>query len=325
VLTDQNARVYLCGASYVLGEKEVGYADIPGLPGFAASFGLVPDAGLWGWGTVRTTERDLADMAADTGRQTLLAAGTDPSAVDALVLCSTRVPGPAEGHGGFLARVLTGIGLGDLPCYGQSLNRCVTLLAGIDVARAFVLAGRYRRVLVITVDAVAEGAAPMSQFALFSDGAASCLVSGDPGCADPGCADPGCAGPGAAGSYEVLGCAVAQETATLEWTSQISSDLARQVNERLLVPPGIKLGDVTALLHVNLFKPLLVMKERQAGFREDQLYLDNIPRIGHCYAADPLINLVDRAALGHLLEGHYCMLAASVPGSRFGVLLKKIC
>lgn len=305
-----NSRVYLRGAAYVLGEREVGYADIPDLPRLAASFGLVPDPRLWGWGTIRATDRDLAELAADTGRRTLLAAGVNPSGVDALILCSTRVPGPAEGHGGFLARVLTGIGLGDLPFYGQNLNRCVNLLAGIDVARAFVLAGRYRRVLVITVDAVAEGAVPMSQFALFSDGAASCLVSADPGSAD---------------SYEVLGCAVAQETAALEWTSQISSDLARQVNERLLVPPGLKLGDVTALLHVNLFKPLLVMKERQAGFREDQLYLDNIPRTGHCFAADPLINLVDRVALGHLDEGHYAMLAASVPGSRFGVLLQKVC
>jgi 3-oxoacyl-[acyl-carrier-protein] synthase III len=313
--TDHNALVYLCGASYILGENEVGYAGITDLPRLAASFGLVPDAGLWGWGTVRATDRDLAELAADTGRRTLLAAKTDPSAVDALVLCSTRVPGPAEGHGGFLARVLTGIGLGDLPFYGLNLNRCVNLLAGIDVARAFVLSGRYRRVLVITVDAVAEGAAPMSQFALFSDGAASCLIS----------ADPGCAGPEAAGSYQVLGCAAAQETATLDWTCQISSDLTRQVNEQLLAPPGLKLGDVTALLHVNLFKPLLVMKERQAGFREDQLYLDNIPRIGHCFAADPLINLVDRAALGHLVAGQYCMLAASVPGSRFGVLLQKIC
>jgi 3-oxoacyl-[acyl-carrier-protein] synthase-3 len=300
--------VYLRGASYVLGEKERGYADIPDLPRLAASFGLVPDPGLWGWGTIRATDRDLADLAADAGRRTLLAAEVSPQAVDALVLCSTRVPGPAEGHGGFLARVLTGIGLGDLPFYGQNLNRCVNLLAGLDVARAFVLAGRYSRVLVITVDVVAEGAAPMSQFALFSDAAASCLISAEPGLAE---------------SYEVLGCAAAQETATLDWTSQISSDLARQVNQQLLGPAGLGLGDVTALLHVNLFRPLLVMKERQAGFREDQLFLDNITRTGHCFAADPLINLVDRAVLGHLAEGDHAMLAASVPGSRFGVLLRR--
>lgn len=302
--------VFLRGASYVLGEESRGYADIPGLPELAASFGLMHDPDLWGWGTIRSTSRGLADLAADAGRQTLLAAEVDPAAVDALVLCSTRVPGPAEGHGGLLARVLTGIGLGDLPFYGQNLNRCVNLLAGIDVARAFVLAGRYARVLVITVDAVADGAAPMSQFALFSDAAASCLISASPG-------------PSAAESYEVLGCAAAQETASLDWTSQISSDLARQVNKALLGPAGLSLGDVAALLHVNLFRPLLVMKERQAGFREDQLFLDNITRTGHCFAADPLINLVDRVALGHIGAGDYAMLAASVPGSRFGVLLRR--
>jgi 3-oxoacyl-[acyl-carrier-protein] synthase-3 len=309
MLTGASRPAFLRGASYVLGEKELGYADIPGLPQLAASFGLVPDPGLWGWGTIRTTSRELADLAADAGRRTLLAARVDPSAVDALVLCSTRVPGPAEGHGAVLARVLTGIGLGDLPFYGQNLNRCVNLLAGIDVARAFVLAGRYSRVLVITVDAVADGAAAMSQFALFSDAAASCLISADPGPSE---------------SYEVLGCAAAQDTATLEWTSQISSDLARSVNQQLLAPAGLGLGDIAALLHVNLFRPLLVMKERQAGFREDQLFLDNITRTGHCFAADPLINLVDRVALGHLVEGDYAMLAASVPGSRFGVLLRRM-
>jgi 3-oxoacyl-[acyl-carrier-protein] synthase-3 len=121
----------------------------------------------------------------------------------------------------------------------------------------------------------------------------------------------------------VLGCAAAQETASLDWTSQISSDLARQVNKALLGPAGLSLGDVAALLHVNLFRPLLVMKERQAGFREDQLFLDNITRTGHCFAADPLINLVDRVALGHIGAGDYAMLAASVPGSRFGVLLRR--
>jgi 3-oxoacyl-[acyl-carrier-protein] synthase III len=66
------------------------------------------------------------------------------------------------------------------------------------------------------------------------------------------------------------------------------------------------------------------MKERQAGFTAGQLYLDNITRLGHCFAADPLINLVDRAALGHIEAGSHCMLASSVPGSRIGVLLKEV-
>jgi 3-oxoacyl-[acyl-carrier-protein] synthase III len=66
-----------------------------------------------------------------------------------------------------------------------------------------------------------------------------------------------------------------------------------------------------------------MMKERQAGFSADQLYLGNIARIGHCFAADPLINLVDRAALGEIGDGSYCLLATSVPGSRAGALLRR--
>jgi 3-oxoacyl-[acyl-carrier-protein] synthase III len=302
--------VYLRGASYVLGEREVGYADIENLPELAARFGLMPDARLWGWGTIRTTGRDLADLAADSGRATLLAAGEESA--DALVFCSTRIPGSADDYGTFLARVLTGAALGDIACYGQNLNRCANLLAGLDVAAAFVRGGRYRRVLVITADAVAEDGPSMSPFALFSDAAASCLVTADPGSTGTG-----------TGSYELLGYATAQDVTAMDPASQISADLARRVNDLLLAPPGLKVGDVTALMHLNLFKPLLVMKERQAGFREEQLYLDNIPRIGHCFAADPLISLADRAALGQLGVGHYCLLAVSVPGARTGVLLKK--
>lgn len=299
--------VFLLGPGYVLGEREADHTEIGNLAELASQFKLAPQPDLWGWGTIRTTERELEDMAAETGLRSLRSAGLAAESIDALVLCSNRIPGPAEGHGEFVADVLTGTGLGDLPVYGVNLNRCVNLLAGIDVARAFVLSGRYRRVLVITTDKVAAGADRMSQFALFSDGAASCVIAADPGHGE---------------SYELLGCATAQEAATLEWTNQISSDLATEVNDRLLAEPGLKVGDLAALLHANLFTPLVVMKERQAGFGADQLYTGNITRVGHCFAADPLINLVDRVALGHINAGAYCMLASSVPGSRIGVLLR---
>jgi 3-oxoacyl-[acyl-carrier-protein] synthase III len=300
--------LFLRGPAYVLGEQELDHTAIPGLAELAAEFKLAPQPKLWGWGTVRATSRDLAVLAAESGRATLVAAGLSPIAIDALVLCSNRIPGPAEGHGQFVADVLTGIGLGDIPAYGVNLNRCVNLLAGIDVASAFVASGRYRRVLVITTDKVADDAPRMSQFALFSDGAASCLITAEPG---------------QSATFELLGRATAQDTATLEWSNQISSDLARQVNDQLLAPHELKLGDLVALLHANLFTPLVVMKERQAGFSADQLYLGNITRLGHCFAADPLINLVDRTELGQIPDGRHCLLVTSVPGSRIGVLLRK--
>ncbi|WP_331767509.1 3-oxoacyl-ACP synthase [Embleya sp. NBC_00896] len=298
---------YLHGPRYVLGETEVHHTRIANLSARAAEFRMAPTADLWGWGNVRRTGRSLEAMAAESAAATLRAAATAPSRVDAVVLCSTRIPGPAEGHGGFMETFLAEAGLGDIPFYGQNMNRCVNLLAAIDTATAFVNAGRYRRVLIVTTDSVAHEDDRVASYALFSDGAASCLVAAE------GEID---------GGYEIVACASAQHRGSLAHANEISADLARTVNDRLLTPSGMKLGDVAGLMHANIFKPVVVMKERQAGFTQAQLHLDNITRVGHCFAADPLINLVDRAAAGHVESGRHYMLAAAVPGQRIGVLLR---
>ena len=300
--------VFLHGPRYELGEEVVYHTGIANLEAQAARFGLVPNPRLWGWGTFRRSARSLEELAIASGAATLRAAGMEPSSLAALILCSTRIPVPSEDHGRFAGTVISGLGLGDVPYYGQTLNRCVNLLAALDLAGALVAAARYRRILCVTTDRVADEDDRMGGFALFCDGAASCVVSSD------------AAGPDA---YRVLGCATAQNTATLDASHEISSDLAREVNERLLTPRGMKLGDIAGLLHLNLFTPLVVMKERQAGFSAEQLYQENISRNGHCFAADPLINLADRAAAGEVRAGAHYMLAASVPGSRIGVLLQR--
>lgn len=305
-------QVRLYGPQYVLGETEVHHTEIAELPSRAAAFRMPPKPELWGWGTVRRAERSLESMAADSATATLRAAGVEPSSVDAVVLCSTRIPGPSEVHGRFMQTFLAEAGLGDIPFYGQNMNRCVNLLAAIDTATAFVAAGRHRRVLVVTTDAVADEADRMVTYALFSDAAASCLIAAEGG-----------TGGGADAGYEILGCATAQDRLSLDHSNEISSDLARTVNDRLLAPVGMELGDVAGLMHANIFKPVVVMKELQAGFTQAQLYIDNITRVGHCFAADPLINLVDRAAVGGIEPGRHYMLAAAVAGQRIGVLLRK--
>ncbi len=299
---------FLAGASYLLGELDDDYTSIADLADKAAKFKLPVKPALWGWGRVRRTERPLEELAIDSGCATLQAAGVAPGSIDALVLCSTSIVGPADDHGRFFERVLSGIGLADIAFYGLTLNRCTNLLAGIDLASALVAAGRYQRVLVITTDLVLDEADRMASYALFSDGAASCLVSAEP----------------ATDGYQLLAAANAQQASSLHWTKEISSDLSRQVNQRLLDPFGLELSEVCGLMHLNIFTPLLVMKERQAGFASEQLFTANIERSGHCFAADPLINLVDQAAAGEVHPGHHYLLAASVPGSRFGILLRKL-
>ncbi|WP_052229747.1 3-oxoacyl-ACP synthase [Streptomyces sp. CT34] len=301
--------VYLSAPRYVLGESEADHTSIEDLPRRAREFGMPPQASLWGWGSVRRTAESLETLAVRSARAALDAAGTAPSSVDCLVLCSTRFPGGPRTHGGFVQTVLDGIGLENAAFTGVSLNRCTNLLVGLRTAQALVAAGQHRTVLVVTADRITDEATRMESFALFSDGSAAALVSAEPQGPDP---------------YEIVAGASAQETRSLEWTHEISVDLAREVNERILGAAGMKIGDIDGVLHLNLYRPVVVLKERQAGFTAQQLFLDNIPRFGHCFAADPLINLADRAAAGGLKDGGHYLLAASVPGVRVGILLRKL-
>ena len=298
--------VHLTAPRYVLGEVEEDHTAVVNLAERMARFRIPPRADFWGWGRFRRTEQGIASMAIESGSATLKSAAIDPAAVEALVLCSTSFPEGTGRHGAFVQTVLSGLGLGDVDFFGVTLNSCANLLAGIQVAESMVGSGRYRRVLVVTSDQVSDEATRMEKFALFSDAAASCVVTADPG------------------GFEVVSCAGAHNVADLDWSGEISADLARTVNGKLLKSAALSLEDVAGLLHTNIFKPIIVMKEMQAGFTADQLFTDNVARIGHCFGADPLINLVDRAALGQVRDDHHYILASSVPGLRIGVLIRKV-
>ncbi|MFB9462694.1 3-oxoacyl-ACP synthase [Streptomyces cinereospinus] len=301
-------RVFLEAPAYVLGEIETHHSDIPSLADRARELRMMPDPSVWGWGFVHRTRRSVAELAIDGGRATLLAAGSDGSDVDAFVLCSTRFPGSAMTHGAFLSRVMTALGLAGAAFYGVTLNRCANLLAALRLAEALVTAGTHRRVLVVTADRVQEEAERITDFALFSDGAAGCLVTAEPP---------------AGTAYRILGGATAQDPARLDWSEEISADLSRRANDTLLSPLGMTTADVAQLFATNLYRPVTLVKERQAGFTTGQIFAANIERVAHCFAADPLVNLVDRAAAGGLGDGGHAVLAASVPGSRTAVLIRQ--
>lgn len=301
--------VFLTAPCYVLGENEADHGTIANLHARAKEFGMTPDAQTWGWGRIHRTERSLAAMAVESGSATLRTASADPASIDMLVLCSTRFPHGAVPQGRFVQSILTGLSLGNASFVGLTLDRCANLLGALHLARALVSSGQYRRVLVVTTDRVDDEAARMESFALFSDGAASCLVLDDRD---------------GRAAYQLVSSATAQDASALGSSNEISSDLSRQVNDSLLQPLNMTLAHVSGLMHANIFKPIIVMKELQAGFAPSQLCTDNTLRVGHCFAADPLINLVDRASVGQVQDNCYYMLASSVPGSRIGILLRRL-
>lgn len=307
---DQGVDVILRAPRYVLGEITLKHDEIEGFADFVDRALMVPDADLWGWGAVHRTALSTAELAVRAGRETLRAAGAEPSEVDAMVLCSTRFPAEIAEHGELIAAVLAGLEIGPVPVTGVTLNRCANLLVGLQTAAALVAAGRHRNVLVITTDRVAAESERLTEFALFSDGAAGCLVTRRTD------------GPAEPESYEWVADASALDPAALGRVTEISADLSRVATERLCAEAGITLDAIDGLLHNNIYLPIVTMKEVQAGFRLSQLDTANIARVGHCFAADPLINLADRRSDGAVRQGGLYLLASSVSGFRACVLLR---
>ncbi|MGB8843141.1 MAG: 3-oxoacyl-[acyl-carrier-protein] synthase III C-terminal domain-containing protein [Aliidongia sp.] len=298
--------VHLHGCHYVLGEDERQVAQIPGLAGFVVKNQMIDDPALWGWGRYRVSALSAAELVAETARRSLAEFGDRRPPVDAVILCTTRVPADVDRHADIVGRLLENLGLRHAIPYGVTLNRCATLLAGFSLAEALIRSGRHRAILLAAGDTIAADDQRLRSFAVFSDGAASCVVSA-----------------GEDGEYELLGTAAAVDAGTMRSNGEISADLARQASSQLLAQAGVGFRDIQRLAHNNLFKPIVDMKEQQAGFRRDQLYLDNIARIGHVFACDPMINLIDLARGGSVAPGGLLMLGSSVSGARFGALLRK--
>lgn len=295
----------LSAPAYYLGEVESNW-DCAMWRERAELFGMQPDPNLWGWGSVRVTEHSAAEMAVRSILQTLTLAGCDPANIDALIICSMRLPVGAEEQQLFIRSIMEPCGLTQATPYGVTLGRCATFLQGIALARSLVLSNTYRRVVVVTVDRVTNEPERLESFALFSDGAASCLVAHE---------DVGTSG------YQIMACTQILDLKAP--SNAISPELSKIANARLFRERDIGIEDIERVLHTNLYLPICTVKERQAGFLQHQLYTDNIQRIGHCFAADPIINLVDLAdAGGTVALGHY-ILSASVPGARVAIMLRR--
>jgi 3-oxoacyl-[acyl-carrier-protein] synthase-3 len=179
------------------------------------------------------------------------------------------------------------------------------MLSALALAGALVTGGGHRAVLVVAVDRVGAAAERLRPFAVFSDGAAACVVARE-----------------IESPVQLLATAAAVDARDMHPNGELSARLARRVNDDLAARTGTRTGDIRRLAHHNIFKPVISLKEQQAGFRADQLYLANIARFGHVFACDPLINLVDMMREGLVDSGDLVALGSSVSGARFGALLQ---
>lgn len=290
----------LIGISYELGEESRNYLELEGRTEALARYRMVDNPALWGWGQFHKTQRPASELALASARKTLAAARLTAGDIGAVILCSTSFPAGDGVHLGYCNTVLGELALFNKPTFGMTLNRCGTLLSAISVA-ADLVAARREAVLVICADVIANEPDRFQNYAILSDSASSCVVTAD-----------GHAGYGIVHKIHTSAHATINDT---------GGGLAHDASQRLLAASGNDPRSIGKVFHDNLFLPVISMREQMAGFSKDQLYLDNIAAVGHCFASDSLINLATYRQHNTFSPSTLIGLVSGTPGLRTAIFL----
>jgi 3-oxoacyl-[acyl-carrier-protein] synthase III len=84
---------------------------------------------------------------------------------------------------------------------------------------------------------------------------------------------------------------------------------------------GLELADIDLLLPHNVNRVSWVRLCQQLGYPLERVFLDNIPVTGHCFCADPFINLHSAMERGRLVPGDRYLAVAVGLGSTFSAMV----
>ncbi|WP_220446702.1 3-oxoacyl-[acyl-carrier-protein] synthase III C-terminal domain-containing protein [Nonomuraea deserti] len=86
---------------------------------------------------------------------------------------------------------------------------------------------------------------------------------------------------------------------------------------------GLALTDIDLILPHNVNRVSWVRLCKLIGFPLDRVFLDNIPVTGHCFCADPFLNLRSACSRGRLKPGDTYLMAAVGLGATFSAMILK--
>lgn len=294
--------------AYTLGESEHAYGEVTNFQEFLKTNGYPDRPELFGWGKYRKTAGDIFDLGIDSAKKTLSRSGISPADIDFLFFCSTCLPGDEIEHIKFNVKLLKELQLRNAFPIGITLNNCASFLSAIVSAVNMVKAGSYKNILIVTADKVYDENIRFNNFALLSDAAASCVVTSR----------------NVAGYELVADKFRSSEDPIGTNRGKDDSPLYARVFREIIDQAGTQVGQVKKVFCSNIFRSVTQLKELKLGFAKSQLFLDNVPRYGHCFSADTFINLVDYGARGEIADGDLFMVSVDAPNLRASIVLRRV-
>ncbi|MFF3067759.1 3-oxoacyl-[acyl-carrier-protein] synthase III C-terminal domain-containing protein [Kitasatospora sp. NPDC057904] len=206
-------------------------------------------------------------------------------------------------------------GLAHANAFTVTHHACAVGLLAIDLAGRLLAGDPDPEALALVVageKTFTRDAQVVPETGVFAEGAAACLVR-------------------ATGErHRVLSFAVRQRP---EFDGRLAEDpdlLARyqreypvvltEAIEAALDQAGLDLSDLAAVLPHNVNQASWRMLARRIGLPVEKVVLDNVPSVGHSFAADSLINLHTATTRGLLRRGDRYLIAAAGIGATFSAM-----
>jgi len=275
---------------YVLGESRP-ITEIPELAREPKHARFLEERGFRSY---RLSHLEPWELAAAATRRTLDVAGLRPDHISRIVYASQSTTAES-GAGEAVGRFAKLTDLVTQPIVGVCLGECANGLLALDVAASYIEAGRAENVLLLTTD-VAQRASdrlPLRGSGVGGDGAAACILSSQRFGEKP--------------SFELLARAEAAHhlaraglspsptksfwelcVAVQRCIKSVCADLPRPVDKWLVN---------------NLNHEVAGAMGSVLGITREEMYLENLPKNAHVFAADQFINLVDWATNSNAQSG----------------------
>jgi 3-oxoacyl-[acyl-carrier-protein] synthase III len=269
-----------------------------------------------GLGLIATAaEHTLLDMLLEAGESAL--AGTDRSQVRYVIHAHTmqHVAPPAFRIVDTLCRKL---GVDQASAFSISHQNCSAGLYSLKVAESLLQAEEPgARVLVISGEKVSSSVIQkIPGTTLMGEASAACLASLE----KPGHGVMGLA-------YRALGefneSINMPEPLKQRYQKVYIPTMAEVMKEALRIS-RVSLDDLSLVLPHNVNRFSWGQLSRYLGLPLDRIYLENVPKIGHCFCADPFINLSTALLEGVIGPGDMVMMVTAGLGATFAAVTVQI-
>jgi 3-oxoacyl-[acyl-carrier-protein] synthase III len=258
---------------------------------------------------------DLADMLSAAGGQALH--GVDRGDVRFLLHAHTgQHAAPPSWH--LLEQVRSSLGLRNASALGVSHQNCVIGLYAFQLARYLLYDAQPQEKALIVIGEKVLGPSSylIPDTTVMGEAAAAYLVGRSPG----GDRIIGQATRILGRFYQGLG---GSDDLKAEYKT-VYLDTLTQVMRQALARSAVEASDLVAVLPHNVNRMSWKRVARELGVPADRIYLDNVAKLGHCYGADPIINLVTARAAGRVGPGDLVLLASAGLGASFGAAVVRL-